>query len=89
MSSIEGTRNPRRLHSSICTSAVVVAIISGTFSLGALFVGSPRAFGLALVICSAGWIVAHFAERLAAHDRVQRRTPVRPTYGFNRPCPYR
>lgn len=69
MSTIESQGVPVRRYSRICTAAVAVTVASGTFALGALLLGSPRAFGLALVLCSAGWLVTHFVTRLAARGR--------------------
>lgn len=54
-------------------SAVVVAFASGTFALVAMLVGTPLQFGIALALCGAGWIVAHFVERQAEQGLERRR----------------
>ena len=59
----------RRRYAAIHAGALTVAIASGTFALVAMLVGSPQSFGLALALCGAGWIAAHFVERLAEQDR--------------------
>jgi len=63
----------RQGYAAMHTSAVAVAFVSGTFALVALLVGSPLQFGVALALCGAGWIAAHFVERLADEDLARRR----------------
>jgi len=41
--------------------------------LVAMLVGTPLQFGVALALCGAGWIAAHFVERLAEQDLARRR----------------
>lgn len=53
--------------------AVAVAFVSGTFALAAMLVGTPLQFGISLALCGAGWIAAHFVERLAEQDLAERR----------------
>jgi hypothetical protein len=44
------------------TCAIVVAVVSGSYALAALFVGSPLEFGAALASCGACWVAADFFE---------------------------
>lgn len=46
----------------IHTGAVIIAILSGSYSLVALLVGSPLEFGVALALCGTCWIAADFIE---------------------------
>lgn len=55
--------------STIHTGAVIIAILSGSYSLVALLVGSPPEFGVALALCGACWIAAHFIERTVERER--------------------
>lgn len=81
MSNYESQDVPQRRYSVVCTSAVAVAVISGSFALVAMLVAPPQAFGLALVLCGAAWIVVHLVEQRAEHRnhdvRQRPRTPVR------------
>lgn len=59
------------------TAAIVVALVSGSYALIALVVGSPVEFGIALALCGAGWVGADFVERRAERaDSGLRRTPI-------------
>lgn len=67
-------RNARRQgHAVMHAGAVAVAFVSGTFALAAMLVGTPLQFGISLALCGAGWIAAHFVERLAEQDLAERR----------------
>ncbi len=59
----------RRRYAVIHSAAIMVSVVSGTFALVAMLVGSPLSFGLALALCGTGWIVTHFVERMAEQDR--------------------
>ena len=48
--------------------AIVVAAVSGFCALAALCVGSPLAFGTALAICGASWVVADFIEWMVGRE---------------------
>ncbi|QFS93314.1 hypothetical protein FIV07_21340 [Mycobacterium sp. THAF192] len=63
------TTGRRRRYAVIHSAAIVVSVVSGTFALVAMLVGSPLSFGLALALCGTGWIVTHFVERMAEQDR--------------------
>jgi len=65
----------RHRYAAMHTGAVAVAFVSGTLALLAMLVGSPLQFGVALALCGAGWIVAHFVEQLAEQDFAQSRRP--------------
>ena len=59
------------------TAAIVVALVSGSYALIALVVGSPVEFGITLALCGAGWVGADFVERRAERaDSGLRRTPM-------------
>lgn len=73
MTTIQPRNARRQSYAVIHASAVAVAFVSGTFALAAMLVGTPTQFGVALALCGAGWIVTHFAERLAEQDLAQRR----------------
>lgn len=60
-------------------AGITVAIITGSYALAALIIGSPLAFGIALALCGAGWVAAYFAE----WDMAGQRRRVRP--GLRRP----
>ncbi|MBX7450120.1 hypothetical protein GR927_19205 [Mycolicibacterium sp. 3033] len=62
----------------IHSAAIMVSVVSGTFALVAMLVGSPFSFGLALALCGTGWIVTHFVERMAEQDRRAARRRHRP-----------
>ncbi|GFM23069.1 DNA translocase ftsK [Mycobacterium sp. PO2] len=62
----------------IHSAAIMVSVVSGTFALVAMLVGSPLSFGLALALCGTGWIVTHFVERIAEQDRRAARRRHRP-----------
>ena len=63
------TTGRRRRYAVIHSAAIMVSVVSGTFALVAMLVGSPLSFGLALALCGTGWIVTHFVERMAEQDR--------------------
>ena len=63
------TTGRRRRYAVIRSAAIMVSVVSGTFALVAMLVGSPLSFGLALALCGTGWIVTHFVERMAEQDR--------------------
>jgi hypothetical protein len=73
MTTIEPRDARRPGYAAVHASAVAVAFVSGTFALVAMLVGTPLQFGVALALCGAGWIVAHFVERLAEQDLTRRR----------------
>ena len=58
------------------TGAIVVAIVSGFYSLAALLVGSPLEFGAALASCGACWVAADFIEWTGERERAAGRQPV-------------
>lgn len=93
MSNIETHGALQRRYSRICTLAVATTVASGTLALGALLLGSPRAFGLLLVLSSAGWLVTHFVARLAARDHDAGRgyaaLPAQPVYALESARPRR
>jgi len=69
---------PRSQHiASVQAAGILVAFVSGTLALVALFLGSPLEFGSALAVCSTAWIVANFAERLAEQKRTDHRLTFR------------
>lgn len=63
------TTGRRRRYAVIHSAAIMASVVSGTFALVAMLVGSPLSFGLALALCGTGWIVTHFVERMAEQDR--------------------
>lgn len=72
------TTGRRRRYAVIHSAAIMVSVVSGTFALVAMLVGSPLSFGLALALCGTGWIVTHFVERMAEQDRRAARRRHRP-----------
>lgn len=61
------------------TSAIVIAILSGSYALAALLLGSPFEFGVALALCGACWVAAHYIEwsvESAERERAARRRAV-------------
>ena len=54
------------------TGAIVIAILSGSYALVALLVGSPLEFGVALALCGACWVAAHFIEWTVERERAAR-----------------
>jgi hypothetical protein len=58
--------------STLHLGAITIAIVSGTYALVALLVGSPLEFGVALAFCGAWWIAAHFIEWTVERERVAR-----------------
>lgn len=51
------------------TGAIIVATVSGSYALVALLFGSPLELGLALALCAACWIAAHFIEQTVERER--------------------
>lgn len=68
------TRDPRitALH----LGAVASAIVSGTYALVELAVGTPFEFGVALAMCGAWWIAADYLGRMIGRARGARRRAV-------------
>ncbi len=89
-------RGEPRLTAFLRTAAITLAVLSGACALAALVAGSPLQFGVALALCSAGWIAVDFVDRTVERRHVARR---RPGYGsprvvcvggrerFSRPAP--
>lgn len=55
------------------TGAIASAIVSGTYALVALAIGTPLEFGVALALCGASWIAADYLERTVQRARTIRR----------------
>ncbi|MEC9324503.1 MAG: hypothetical protein VYB90_11740 [Actinomycetota bacterium] len=72
------TTGRRRRYAVIHSAAIRASVVSGTYALVAMLVGSPLSFGLALALCGTGWIVTHFVERMAEQDRRAARCRHRP-----------
>lgn len=73
MPTAERHYRPRPRYALVYSSAIAVAVASGSFALVALLMGSPVAFGLALALCATAWIVTHFVERLVVQARASDR----------------
>ncbi len=85
-----------RLFAVLYHAAITLTLLSGAGALAALVAGSPLQFGVALALCSAGWIAVDFVDRSVERAHVTRR---RPCYGsprvvyvggharFSRPAP--
>lgn len=68
------SRDPRitALH----VGAVASAIVSGTYALVELAVGTPFEFGVALAMCGAWWIAADYLGRMIGRARAANRAAV-------------
>ncbi|MGH3968901.1 MAG: hypothetical protein ACRDTV_12505 [Mycobacterium sp.] len=58
------------------TGAIAGAVLSGTYALVALAVGTPFAFGVALALCGTCWIAADYLGRPAKRERTDHRRAV-------------
>jgi hypothetical protein len=63
-------------------AAIIIALVSGSYTLVALAVGSPLEVGVGLVLSGASWLAAHYMEWLAEREARARRRPVRTAMSF-------
>lgn len=71
-------------------TATIIAILTGSYALVALLIGSPLEFGLSLAVSSTCWIAAYYVEQAveqahtaARHSLARRR--FNPAEGFDQP----
>jgi hypothetical protein len=68
-------RDPRMTALRMC--AFTIAALAGASALGALAVGTPFEFGVALALCAAAWVVADFIKWTVDGTRAGRRSTPR------------
>ncbi|MBY0443352.1 MAG: hypothetical protein K2Q25_14645 [Mycobacteriaceae bacterium] len=71
-------------------TATIIAILTGSYALVALLIGSPLEFGLSLAVCSTCWIAAYYVERTVEQEHASaRRIVMRERFaagdGFDQP----